>query len=507
MIADLALLGSFALVAAVLCCFARPHAVLAIAVGLCVLQLFITSSFAMSLATVWQVAAAVTVYRHRRELPHRRVLAAIFAIYLVLCLLAIAWSPDRPAGMALCVQLAGLGVIAALAAIVIARRQTSAALVVLTVLVAVSAASIVVFRFLPEVEDAYFHFWAFGFFNGHELADGFFTVHRNNALDKVKAGGLFFVNANAASLFCGAGGAIVAAFVLRLRGWARTAAGLVVVLDFAAVLATGSKTGLYVAGLAVLSLVGLLVIGGRRRGLLPAAGLAAGAAAVALIVLVALPAVLPTPSSVPAATAAIQQSEDGSQTIGSKTSQTQTQQRAAAAPQALPAADLANQSMDAMGTRVKIWRIGLQLFEEHPYGGFGYGGWSALYGPLAQQAQLNPAFPPHDWLIQVWSDTGLLSLLAVIVLIGLIAVQAVRLTRGSGRPWAPERVLAAVAIGWILIHGLADNTGVYGGPRLLVIAALAVAMLLVPQAGDPSLPNRAGSGERLQARPVPAMAD
>ncbi|MFD1720843.1 O-antigen ligase family protein [Amnibacterium endophyticum] len=486
--ADLIRLAVFGAAAVVACWRLSPAAVLTATLALDVLQVFATDAFAVSFATVWQLAAVVALVRARGQLPRLRLVAGLFSAYLLLSVAALAWSPDREAGLALCAQLFGLGVTTALAVVVIRQRRTTLPLAVFTALLGVSAVSILIFRFVPSLEDQYFHSALFGLLNGHGLADGFFTTDRNNVLDKAKSGGLFFVNANAASLFSGAGGALAALLALRQRGVGRAAAGSVLGLDLAAVLATGSKSGLYLSVLAIGVLALVIVVRLRRRAVVALGLLLSGALAVFVAVLVVAPGVAQQTSAVqsasPAAEVSVPPTEPSVALDPKPASEPAAEPPLVLVPAAAPLQpDLAVRSMDAIGTRFDIWRIGLRLAQQHPYGGFGFGGWAGQYGPLAPAGDLNPAFPPHNWPLQVWSDTGALSLFVVLLLLAAIVRTAVSHRRGGSPDAAASRILGVIAFGWVLLHGLADNTGVYGGPRLIAITAVAIALLLERRPG------------------------
>lgn len=466
-------LGLILLVVAV---FLRPQWALAVSVALGVLQFYFFQQLAVSLGALWFLATWATVFRHRRSVRISRPIGIAYAALVVVSVAALAWSPDRAVGATLVAQLLGLGATVALASIVAGdlRASLHPALLALAALSLVSGASIVCFRILPQVEHAFFVSPAFGLFNGNDLAAHFFTTQRNNALDVAKSGGFFFVNANVAGLFSGAS-AFVALAGCFTADRVRSRAGLALVagVGVVAAFATGSKTAFYLAVAGTVLIGAAMLLTRADRPVAPrrvAGGVLVLAAAAALVVSLA------PRTSQPDTAAASTATTPPSSTAPTEPIATPTP----VITQGPPApADLSSQSVDALGTRVRIWRVAAQVFEQRPYGAFGYGGWSEVYGPRAAASGLNPAFPPHNWVIAAWADTGLLGTALTIVLVLLSAwtvIRTSRRTRGSERLAA---FAVGIALGWIVLHGLGDNTGFAGGPRLIPVVGCAFAVLVL----------------------------
>lgn len=504
-IVDLLVAGGAAVLALAVARYLRPGAALVVSVVLGVLQLYATTRFTVSFAAIWQLAAWVVVLRHRAGLPRARAVAVLYAALVAVSAIVLVWSPDRTAGITLLAQLLGLGSTACLAAIAARgyERHFRVAAVAFAALVAVWAASTVLFRVLPDVEHAYFVSPLFGGLNGQNLAAHFFTTQRNNVLDKTKSGGLFFVNANAASLFGGASAAVLGARAVQVRGAARALLAGAGVLALAGTIATGSKTAVYLAAAACLAVAVVVAVLWRvpphRRLALSGAGTALLAGlAVVIVPLLPMPAP-PAPAAV--ATSAAAPSPVSSDPAPAPSSSPSI----AATPAAQPG--LADQSVDALGTRLQIWRIAASIFQQHPLGMFGYGGWHEQYAPLAAVRGLNPSFPPHDWLIDSWSTVGFVGLGLELALVLAVGTLLARRWGAAARGQRLALVLTGIAFGWVLLHGLADNTGFTGGPRLIPVVGLALGVLLCrsPAPGDPAT---AGSSpaERTSRRAGPAPA-
>jgi hypothetical protein len=364
--------------------------------------------------------------------------------------------------------------------------------VALAVLVAIWAGSTVLFRLLPSVENAFFLSPLFGALNGQDLAAHFFTTQRNNVLDKTKSGGLFFVNANAASLFGGASAAVLGARAVLERGPLRALLAVVAVLALAGTVATGSKTAVYLAAAACIAVAVVVAVLWRVP---PHRRLALGGAGIALLAGLAVVVVPLLPMPAPAAVAApAPVAISASPVPSAETPAAEPQPTAAAAA----SAGLANQSVDALGTRVQIWRVAATLVAEHPLGMFGYGGWHEQYAPLAPARGLNPGFPPHNWVIDAWATVGLVGLALEAALVVAVALLVLRRLKVAKRTQRLAIAFATIALTWVLVHGMADNTGFTGGPRLIPVVALALGVLL---ATAPA-PRTAGAPRTAAARAV-----
>lgn len=464
----------------------RPAAALCVSVSVGVLQIFVTDHLSVSIAALWQIAAWLTVFRARARVPRLRGVGVAYIALILLSCLVLIWSPDRSAGLTLIAQLIGLGSTVALALVCASRDDGAmrAAFGLFAALVLVSAASTVLFRVVPAIEHQFFTSAAFGVLDSHEIAVHFFTTQRNNALDDAKSGGLFFVNANAASLFHGAAAAVLASRAVRGGGLERVLLAIVALVAFVAAILTGSKTAVYIgfAACAILAVV-VIVLWVRRsdrfRGVLLFAACLAGAGLVILLPVAAdrLAQVAADPIAQPAAA---QQSADA-KAGPSVEPQTHATSDAPAAESTTP--DLAERSADALDTRVQIWGVGLALFEQRPFGVLGFGGWHVEYAPRARHSGLDPSLPPHNWLLDAWSQTGLPGLALELFIVVMIAWLAVGSFRRADRRRRMALCLAAIGIGWVLVHGLADNTGFYGGPRLIPVVALLLGQFIPATTG------------------------
>jgi O-antigen ligase len=306
------------------------------------------------------------------------------------------------------------------------------ALTIASPVVLLQSALTIVFRFAPALEAAFYSSPAALFLSEPDvelMASGI----PQNVSDPDKAGG-FLLNGNITSLLM----AIVAC--IYIYEYLKTKQNLfAVVASVAAVagVATGSKTALVLlVGLPLLA--GFVVLFTRRKRLgLIVGGVAAGLLVVAISVL----------------------AFTGFKQIFS----------------ALP----------TLGDRGALWTLAGRAFADHPFLGLGYGGWSEYISdsfytvfPADRTFQI---FPPHNFVIQAWSDGGIV--LAVLVLIAAVIpiVGAVRLLNAlrTRRPVSAD-VLSATALlvasAWVVAHGTLDTTSFFGENHTIAFIAVVVAL-------------------------------
>jgi hypothetical protein len=380
------------------------------------------------------------------------VLFGVLAALLVTRVVALAWSPDARAGFQPVVVLGQFMVV--LVVMSCALREDPALLRYVQRLywpaVAAQALLVLVFRFLPGVEDAYLTSIG-GFFAGHNTVGVLFTDGRNNVLDPVKAGGVF-INANVAAMFLGVNGlAALAAWVLTRTRWV----GVIGLCALAAVPFTGSKSASVLAfTLPVLAVGGYQLsrpdLPAKRRYLL-LGGVAAGAATI----------------------------------VGAL----------------LAHAGLRHAMFEAFVGRTVIWGFGAQSFRETPILGLGYGGWDEGFGPYAAAEGLNRSFPPHNVLLAAWSSTGLVGLL---LSVAFFAIAFWLVFRGLSGRFAVDRRFAALtgaAIAWMVVQGMGENTDIFGDIHLIPVLALLIVHLITPT-GEES----GGHASHTDSRHNPAPA-
>jgi len=279
---------------------------------------------------------------------------------------------------------------------------------------ALEAVLVIAFRVLPSVEIAFLTRPLARLFVSPNTLDALFYEGRNNVLDAAKSGGLF-VNANIAAAYLGMA-SIAAWYFGRARGSATLRA--VAVLDWTAVLFTGSKAGL-LCGLGVPALLGAVGVLRTQRvnPLVVFAGVLALAVGASSLV-----------------------SPLGLELID----------------------DYRYDTLATLGSREQIWSYATRMIAEHPVAGLGFGGWEQRFTLNAFTPGVPTTVPPHNSLFILWLESGLPGLLGGLALIAAVYAAAARI---SGSRDVDTRTLAvgiAGAFTWYLVQGLGENFGLIG---------------------------------------------
>jgi hypothetical protein len=440
-----------------------PHLAAAAVLFFAVPQLYLLPEGTSDIAFTTILTAALlpglllTIWRTPGIEVLRTALFWVLVCLVAVRVVALAWSPEPSAGLQPVVLL-GQFVILLVLMSVAARRDRHLLRRLQPVYwpwVAAEAVLVVVFRLLPDVEDAFLRSVA-GFAAGHNTMAAMFSDGRNNVFDVAKSGGVF-VNANVAAMFLGVNGlAAIAMSVLTRTRWVRVLG----VALLAVVPATGSKSATI---LVVALLLGALGIFLTNRVVRPAVRryLPLAACSVAMVVVVVL------------------------STVGR---------------------GFLHAATEAFAGRTVIWRFGAESFRHKPVLGLGYGGWDAGFPPYAAQRGLDQDFPPHNVFLAAWSNTGLPGL-ALSVAFFAVAFWLVgrRLSASSGRPRLFAG-LAGAAIAWVLLQGMGENTDIFGEIHLTPVFALLIACLVTP-VGEETDSVRQADRWHSATPAVPAVGD
>ena len=131
------------------------------------------------------------------------------------------------------------------------------------------------------------------------------------------------------------------------------------------------------------------------------------------------------------------------------------------------------------GFRLDLWLSSLEMVRDHPLLGIGLDNFAYLYQQvyLRVGAAAEPNLShPHNWLLHMWLELGLLGLLAFLWLL----VRFWRHLRASSRSWLAAGAAGAMAD--LLVHGAIDNS--YFLVDLAFVFWLCLALVGMPQAGE-----------------------
>jgi hypothetical protein len=391
--------------------------------------------FTISVAGIYPPATLLIGLATWPELLRWRRLAKWPPVFFFLCLLlmhvvSLAWSPNVVLGIRNIIYLLPflLMVATGYGLAQQAPRTVCWGLLVFTAVALFEAGLVCLFRLLPSVEDAFLHSGLARLFITPNLLEVLFDEARNNVLDPAKAGG-FLTNANVASCFLGISAFVAwgmsSAYGMRLAFWSAMALLL-------AVFFTGSKAG---------AAVGVILFGVNyllRKMLL-------SRLTYTRLLLVGVTILLAT--------------------VG-----------AAAMLSALSQSEFAQDSQQTFDTRNMIWLHAALQFAAHPILGQGFGGWEQSFVVYAANRGLSEGFPPHNTLVCLWSQSGILA-----AIIGVVFMLSV-LRFGYQAMCVRNAEVRALAIGtttaflWTFIQGMGENWGIVGDLHMQPLLAVALGL-------------------------------
>ncbi len=364
--------------------------------------------------------------------------AALLAVQSV----SLVWSPDPWTGITWI--LTEVPFVVAFASVMVTPRKRDfwPALSLGSRIASLNGVLVIYFRLAHGTALAFYESAAAPYFVGPG-AHTLFTTAPNNVLDPAKAGGLF-VNGNVSSLYCGVAGTV--ALIVYARG-RYTTAGLTAVVLYASVLFTGSKTGIVLLAAAMLYFLAHIRL--RSSHVAQLLGYIKGVSALSVIAL-------------------------GYALFGYA----------------------ASESQSSLGARFEIWSSWTHCINRSPILGNGFGGWFMVFPPYAITLNLSPLLPPHNIVLYTWSQSGVV---AVIILCGLMAsgLHNLRAARRRGGD-ALAVVAATVCAAWVVLHGMADNTTIFGDVHTGAILGAIMAVAL-----QGSKPTWRGRSDRIKhGRPI-----
>lgn len=433
MIVELVLAAAAAFTGLLFCLTATDRTRLQVAAFLAVPQLFVgpLGTMNLPLSQCWTLLIAVCWVVERKDLPVRD---PVFRAILVLTVAqgaAIAWSPDRMVGLLEVMRLLSFAFLVLYARKV--EREQAGALAgpftVVLVWAVVNAVLVWVFRLSPAIENTYLRSPASSLVASPNAMAAFFADGANNVTDPLKSGG-FFINANVSSMFLGVATFCFLALGVGLRGRRRRLYGAGALVCWSATFATGSKTAAALALLLPVLVRGVQVLGRpNAKWFLPQA---AGLIGLGFWLLPSL----------------LEKYVPG----------------------------YAEDSAASLESREPMWNFALTMFREHLVLGLGFGGWAKT---IEQFAALGlSTLPPHNLFISAWAASGLPGVAALLFLaITILVVLTAGVVRNVGTHVARTTAFALGAWWWVLIHGMGDNTAVYGEGKSMILLAMLLGLV------------------------------
>ena len=111
------------------------------------------------------------------------------------------------------------------------------------------------------------------------------------------------------------------------------------------------------------------------------------------------------------------------------------------------------------GFRLDLWQSSLEMVRDHPLLGIGLDNFAYLYQQvyLREGAVAEPNLShPHNWLLHVWLELGLLGLVAFVWLLMRVLAACARGADGTETRWLVAGACGSMAD--LLVHGFIDNS-------------------------------------------------
>jgi putative inorganic carbon (HCO3(-)) transporter len=111
---------------------------------------------------------------------------------------------------------------------------------------------------------------------------------------------------------------------------------------------------------------------------------------------------------------------------------------------------------NSLVSRVKLWEATVHMLRDHPVLGTGLSGFARSIGPYRGGIYSETLIYPHNILLNSWTETGLLGVVAF----GWLLVQGLRTTLRGWREclgeWRPLQLGLLLALVAIVVHGMVD---------------------------------------------------
>ena len=117
--------------------------------------------------------------------------------------------------------------------------------------------------------------------------------------------------------------------------------------------------------------------------------------------------------------------------------------------------DFSNGSNTLVG-RFELWRVSLQMLQQHPIFGAGLSGFAQVLAPYWNPTHTDRFIYPHNIVLTFWSETGLLGLAAFAWILVTGLMKSWRLWVRSDTDWRPVGLGVLLALVGVVVHGLVD---------------------------------------------------
>lgn len=288
---------------------------------------------------------------------------------------------------------------------------------VMLFIICLQAITVMIFRFNESLELAIILSPMSKYTMGMNTLQGLLDGARNNFYDPVKAGGILFVNANAAACYAGIS-SFMAWGIYKTQKSKKTL--LMAVILWATVFFTGSKAGVLFAVLIPVFFIYLKLQSSTKI-------IVGSVGASFVVILIAISVIFSM-----------------SEHTG-----------------------FLKESTDTAETRYQIWNYAFNAFLNNPLMGQGFGGWEIDYSKHTDYF-----LPPHNTLIYLWSKSGIIASFMGFGFMMCSITVAWRAIRGIYEEQRSIGISFMMVLSWLFAHGFGENFGLIGEQHQMVVLAV-----------------------------------
>ncbi|MFL4292974.1 O-antigen ligase family protein [Enterobacter asburiae] len=352
---------------------------------------------------------------------------AILSLIGLICIstMSLAWSEDKSMGIRDIAYLIEFIVIANAVYVLGITNKWALYKVINAMLfvICLQAVTVIIFRLNETLELSIVLSPVSKYLMGMNTLQGLLDGARNNFYDPVKAGGVLFVNANAAACYAGVSSFMAWGIYKALNSKFTL---LMAILLWVTVFFTGSKAGVLFAVLIPMFIFYLKL----QRQTKIVVGSVGASFAIALIAISMI-------SSVAEQSGFLQESTNTAE------------------------------------TRYEIWNYAFNAFLNNPLMGQGFGGWEIDY-----RKHTDYFLPPHNTLIYLWSKSGIIaSLMGLSFILTSIAV-ALRAVKNINPEAKNLGFSLLMVLAWQFAHGFGENFGLIGEQHQMIIMAVMLGLCM-----------------------------
>jgi len=118
------------------------------------------------------------------------------------------------------------------------------------------------------------------------------------------------------------------------------------------------------------------------------------------------------------------------------------------------ASDMISMRDDSWGVRKIVWAESVDMLSDRPIWGAGIDGYQQALEPYHQAKHIEIFKYPHNFLLNFWSETGIIGLAGFFLLLAAFFRVTVELAATRPKEWLPVALIAAMMT--LLMHGMVD---------------------------------------------------